>query len=126
MKRKTSFGDFVLDQLAELGEVDGRAMFGGVGLYRRHVFFGIVYKDRLYFLTNASTREDYVARGMRPFRPSARQTLGNYYEVPAEIVEDRHHLAVWARKAVACQSTRTRRGGGCAGAGSGARESAAP
>jgi DNA transformation protein len=36
---------------------------------------------------------------MEPFSPSAKQTLKNYYEVPAEILEDEEQLAEWARKA---------------------------
>lgn len=36
---------------------------------------------------------------MPPFRPNARQTLKNYREVPAEVLEDADELAAWARKA---------------------------
>ena len=43
-----SYRQFVLDQFEELGEVAPRAMFGGVGLYRRGVFFGIIARDVLY------------------------------------------------------------------------------
>ena len=37
---------------------------------------------------------------MKPFQPNSKQTLKNYYEVPAEILEDEDQLADWARKAV--------------------------
>ena len=50
-------------------------MFGGTGLYAGKTFFAIVFAGRLYFKTDESTRTEYEARGMRPFRPSARQTL---------------------------------------------------
>ncbi len=99
--RRGTFADFVVDQLGDLGAVESRAMFGGLGLYSRHTFFGIVFKERLYFLTDKSSRAAYVAKGMRPFQPRARQTLGNYFEVPADIVEDRYQLALWARTAIA-------------------------
>ena len=36
---------------------------------------------------------------MKPFRPSEKQTLKNYYEVPADVIEDRSELASWASKA---------------------------
>jgi DNA transformation protein len=37
---------------------------------------------------------------MKPFKPSAKQTLKNYYEVPAEVVEDADELMLWSEEAV--------------------------
>jgi hypothetical protein len=36
---------------------------------------------------------------MKPFRPSDKQTLKNYYEVPPDILEDEDKLIFWAGKA---------------------------
>ena len=94
--------DFVLEQLGELGPVSSRAMFGGHGLYLGDQFFAVVHRDRLYFKTDEASCRDYEARGSEPFRPSARQTLKTYWEVPAEVVEDREAAVEWAREAVAC------------------------
>lgn len=76
-------------------------MFGGHGLYRNGTFFAIVYRGRLYFRTSAATQPEYQARGMQRFRPSARQTLRSYYEVPADVLEDPAEVARWARSAAA-------------------------
>ena len=95
-----SFRDFIQDQLQELGGVGFRRMFGGYGLYRGGVFFGILHKDRLYFHTDDTSRQAYVDHGMQPFRPNMKQTLKNYYEVPPEIVEDSETLVAWAREAM--------------------------
>jgi DNA transformation protein len=97
--RNDSFKDFVLDQLTDLRGVTCRAMFGGYGLYRREVFFGIIHKGRLYFKTDEATRKDYNERGMKPFRPNAKQTLKSYYEVPVDIIEDQEQLTAWAERA---------------------------
>lgn len=94
-----SFKDFVLDQLDGLRGVTCRSMFGGYGLYRGEVFFGIIHKGRLYFKTDDAGREAYRQRGMKPFRPNAKQTLKTYYEVPVEIVEDQEQLTEWAMQA---------------------------
>ena len=102
--KNDSFKDFVLDQLDGLRGVTCRAMFGGYGLYRGEVFFGIIHKGRLYFKTDDAGRETYRARGMKPFRPSAKQTLKTYYEVPVEIVEDTDQLIAWARQAARLSS----------------------
>lgn len=75
-------------------------MFGGHGLYQGEVFFGIIHKGRLYFKTDQASRAAYVQRGMKPFRPNAKQTLKTYYEVPVEIIEDDEQLTTWAGRAV--------------------------
>lgn len=94
-----TFKDFVLDQLREMPELTGRSMFGGYGLYHRASFFGIIHKGRLFFKTTVVSQPAYASRGMSPFRPSARQTLTQYYEVPIEVLEDRTDLTVWAHTA---------------------------
>jgi DNA transformation protein len=98
-----SFQDFILDQLDGLGHVVCQRMFGGHGLYRDDVFFGVLSKGRLYFKIDDATRPEYERRGMEPFRPSEKQTLSSYYEVPVDVLEDRDALVEWARKAVAVQ-----------------------
>ena len=37
---------------------------------------------------------------MKPFRPSAKQTLKSYYEVPADVLENSDQLAAWAQEAI--------------------------
>jgi len=95
--RADSFRDYVLEQLGP--DVECRAMFGGHGLYRDGAFFGILYKGRFYLRTSPRTRKAYVERGMQRFRPNARQTLKSYYEVPADVLEDRDELRRWAERA---------------------------
>ena len=99
-KKDDSFKDFIIDQLCGLEGVTDRAMFGGHGLYRGGTFFGIIFKGRLYFKTNNSTRTGYVERGMKAFRPTPGQTLKNYYEVPADVIEEPDQLVDWAEAAI--------------------------
>jgi DNA transformation protein len=99
VSKSPSFKDFVEDQLAGLRGLRFKAMFGGYGLYRDETFFAIVFRDRLYFKTDETTRADYEDRGMTCFRPSRKQALKNYLEVPAEILEDRDELIAWAERA---------------------------
>lgn len=93
------FKDFVLDQLHDLRGVSCRAMFGGYGLYRERVFFGIIHKGRLYFKVTPDTLSQYTIQGMLPFRPNAKQTLRTYYEVPVDVIEDSARLSAWAQQA---------------------------
>jgi DNA transformation protein len=98
--KSDSFKEFILDQLRDLGGVKSRAMFGGYGLYQDGAFFGIIFKGRLYFKTDATTVKEYTQRAMKPFRPNTRQTLKTYYEVPVDVIEDPDQLIEWAKKAV--------------------------
>jgi DNA transformation protein len=103
MPNSNSFKDFVGDQLAGLRGLRFKSMFGGYGVYVGNEFFAILYKDRLYFKTDDETRPDFESRGMKCFRPSAKQTLKNYFEVPADIIEDRDQLIAWAERSSQCE-----------------------
>ena len=100
------FRDFVLDQLSELPGLTQRAMFGGYGLYQRETFFGIIHKGKLFFKIDETTVGEYRKRKMKPFRPTAKQTLVSYYQVPVDVVEDPDDLCVWAKRAVQSQLKR--------------------
>lgn len=95
------YREFVLDQLSGLGDVTAKAMFGGVGLYWRDLFFAIIARDVLYFKTDPDTVGDYEQAGMGAFRPYAdRPGPMRYHEVPTGVLEDPEELLVWARRAV--------------------------
>lgn len=102
-KKDAGFQQFILDQLRGMPGVTCRAMFGGYGLYQNAEFFGIIHQSRLYFKTRDLTKARYVQQGMSPFRPHPSQTLKNYYEVPADVIEDPDALITWAQEAVGCK-----------------------
>ena len=102
MRVSDGFKSFVLDQLEGLGNVTPRSMFGGVGLYRAGVFFGILAADVLYLKVDDGNRPDYEEAGSRPFRPYAdRSGTMQYWAVPLDVLESAPELVAWARKAVA-------------------------
>ena len=104
-----SFAAYVLDQLSPLEGLGCRAMFGGHGLYLGPTFFGILFRGRLYFKTNEATAADYARCGMRPFQPGDKQVLRTYYEVPADVIENRHELVAWAETAARCAGANAKR-----------------
>jgi DNA transformation protein len=101
-QKDESFKDFVLDQLRDLDDVESRRMFGGYGLYRDETFFGILHRGRVYFKIDETTVKEYRKRKMKAFRPNAKQTLKNYYQVPVEVIEDGEQLVEWAKRAILC------------------------
>jgi DNA transformation protein len=77
-------------------------MFGGVGIYAGRLFFALIADDTLYFKVDGSTRADFEARGMGPFRPYGEDgEVMQYYQVPEELLEDPETLRPWAERAIA-------------------------
>lgn len=103
------YRDWVIEQLREAGTVTGRAMFGGYGIYLDGAIVGLIADDILYLKVDDSNRPDFEEAGMGPFRPfKDGSEVMQYYEVPADVLEDRQRLAQWARRAEAV----SRRSGG--------------
>lgn len=101
MPVSAEFQDYVLEQLADIGTIMPKKMFGGVGLYQRKIFFGILFNNNLYLKVDDSNRQDYEKEGMPPFQPFAgRPMTMQYYEVPAEVLEDKAQLGIWAQTAI--------------------------
>jgi DNA transformation protein len=96
-----AFKEFVLDQLADLGGVEPRTMFGCYGLYSRGVFFAILAGDVLYLKVDDETRREYERAGSAPFKPFPKRPASrNYYAVPASVLENAAELTRWARRAI--------------------------
>jgi len=103
MSVSSDFTGFVIEQLEPCGRVTSRRMFGGVGLYAGGLFFGLIASDTLYFKVDDSNRADYEQRGSKPFQPFADKPefSMNYYDVPADLLDDAEELSRWARKSLA-------------------------
>ena len=98
-----SFRTLVLDQLGRtVPRIRARNMFGGVGIYAGELFFALIADDTLYFKVDDSNRPDFEARGMGPFLPFGdERDKMQYYEVPADLLDDPEQLRPWAERAIA-------------------------
>ena len=94
---------YILEQIEGLGDLRSRRMFGGVGLYRGELFFGLIDDDTLFFKSDSTNSAEYIARKMPRFMPfpDRPEAVMAYYQVPADIIEDAESLVAWARKSVA-------------------------
>ena len=103
MTVSSTFRTFIVDQLGRVvPQLRARSMFGGVGIYAGDLFFALIDDDTLYFKVDDSNRADFEARGMGPFRPYGDDgEVMQYYEVPADLLEDPEALRPWVEKAVA-------------------------
>lgn len=106
------FRTFVLEQLARVAPgIRARSMFGGLGIYSNEMFFALIDDDVLYFKVDDTNRPDFEALGLQPFRPFGEDgEVMQYYEMPADIIEDADALQPWVSKAIAVASRKKRAG----------------
>lgn len=109
VKRRDGLRDWLEERFASLPQLDVRRLFSGFGLYSEDVIFGIHFRGRIYFKVDAASAGDFLARGAEPFSPRPGQTLGRYYEVPLDVVDDDDELITWARRAIVAAQTPTAR-----------------
>jgi DNA transformation protein len=111
MSVSPSFRGFVLEQLRHTTPgIRARSMFGGVGIYAADLFFALLNDDTLYFKVDDTTRPQFEERGMEPFRPYGEAgEVMQYYEVPADVLEDPESLRGWVEAAIAV-ARRVKRG----------------
>jgi DNA transformation protein len=102
MRRRSDFVEFVAEQMAFVGGLQIRAMFGGYGIYQEDCMFALIVDDRLYFKADATTRARFEADGLSPFTYVARgkQVTLQYFEAPPEVFEDQDAMRTWVRMAV--------------------------
>ena len=79
-----------------------RRIFGGSGIYRDSVMFGLIASDILYLRTGDGNRAGFEQSGMSAFtyRHKNNKDLVTmaYSEVPADILYDPDALAEWSIK----------------------------
>ena len=98
---KSDFVDYVVqDLLSELSGVRARSMFGGWGIYKDDAIFAIIVEDQLYFKVDDTNKSTYQQHGSKPFtyRSRGKSISMSYWEVPAEVIEDREEIKRWAEE----------------------------
>ncbi|HEX4970708.1 MAG TPA: TfoX/Sxy family protein [Steroidobacteraceae bacterium] len=103
MRVKSELANYVEEQLAFLGRISTKSIFGGIGIFVDERLLGIVMDDKLYLHTDASNLRAYQDRGMPQFKPypNAFDLTTDHHQVPAEIVDDPVLLKQWGEQALA-------------------------
>ena len=102
MAVSASFRAYLLEQLGAVRPLTTRPMFGGLTFFAEGRAFALVADEVLYFKVDATNRPDFEAAGMGPFLPFGDpEKPMQYYELPAEVLEDPDLLAVWMARAIA-------------------------
>lgn len=104
MTAGASLEEHLKEQLAPLGLITIRRMFGGAGVYADGQIFALLSDDRIYFKADDGNRADFAAAGLGPFtyaRGDGEAMLASYWQAPERLLDDNDEMLQWARKAVA-------------------------
>lgn len=101
------YSDFALyiqdDVFAGLEGITFKSMFGGYGLYKNGVIFGLIADDELYFKTDDSFAQEFEKKGGRQFiytHKKGKVTTMPYWTVPDEVLSDSQKLESWIDRSV--------------------------
>jgi DNA transformation protein len=94
---------FYRDVFAPWGLVTVRKMFGGLGLYRDDIMFGLVANGVLYLRVDEHTKPAFEGAGGRPFMYAyeARSIVMPYWTPPTAVFEDDDEVRAWSDLAFA-------------------------
>jgi len=96
MLTRNPYIEFLVEQMAPLGDITSRAMFGGHCLYCDGVVFALVGSGAMFLKADDVNRPAFEGRGLKPFKPFEDQdVLMSYYEAPPEIFEDSDAMRTW-------------------------------
>jgi DNA transformation protein len=97
------FGEFLVEQLAPVGSITLRRMFGGIGVFCDGLMFGIVADEVLFLKVDDTNRAAYEADGLEPltYEAKGRTIALGYWQIPERLLDDPDELVDWARAALA-------------------------
>src|SRR5207302_3059725 len=104
MDASDSFGEFVREQLAPLGRVTMRRMFGKTGVFCNGVMLGMVTDNTLYFRVDDDNREAFKeAAAFAPLNYTKKgSTIDlSFWRAPERLFDDTDEFVTWARAALA-------------------------
>ncbi len=99
MAASKQFVSFAQEQMAGLGQVHVKRMFGGAGLFRHGLMFALVADDVLYFKSDDHSSQAFDAEGLAPFTYSTRhgdKVLTSYRRAPERSLDDPEEMLHWA------------------------------
>ena len=104
MVASDSFAEFLREQLASLGHVTMRRMFGKTGVFCDGLMFAMVTDDTLYFRVDEHNRADF--KEAASFPPLNYQKKGSsidlsFWRAPERLLDEPDEFVTWARTALA-------------------------
>lgn len=111
---RSDFHEYVVnDVFADIDGITSRAMFGGYGLYKDGIIFGIIADDVLYLKVDDTNQKDYESFGSNPFvykGKNAKKITMSYWVIPETVLEDREHIEALVLTSFKINEKKKRRG----------------
>src|SRR5271155_5837228 len=104
MVASDSFAEFLREQLAPLGRVTMRRMFGKTGVFCNGLMFGLVTNDTLYFRVDDHNRAVFKEAASVPplnYEKKGRTIDLSFWLAPERLLDEPDELVTWARAALA-------------------------
>jgi len=104
MVASDSFAEFLREQLAPLGRVTMRRMFGKTGVFCDGLMFGMVTDNTLYFRVDDHNRAAFKEAEVFPplsYEKKGRSIDLSFWRAPERLFDEPDELVTWARAAVA-------------------------
>ncbi len=104
MVASDSFSEFLREQLAPLGHISMRRMFGKTGVFCHGVMFGIVSDNTLYFRVDDGNRVAFGEAASSPplnYEKQGRMIDLSFWRAPARLFDQPDELIAWAHLALA-------------------------
>ena len=104
MVASDSFAAFLREELAPLGRVTLRRMFGKTGVFCDGLMFAMVTQDVLYFRVDEHNRGAFEEAGAFPplnYEKGGRTIDLSFWRAPERLFDEPDELVNWARTALA-------------------------
>ena len=104
MVASETYAEFLREQLAPLGRVTLRRMFGKSGVFCDGVMLGMVTENTLYFRVDDQNREIFrEAEAFPPLNYAKRGEIIDlaFWRVPERLFDEPDEFIIWARAALA-------------------------
>lgn len=104
MVASASFADFLREQLAPLGRVTARRMFGKTGMFCDGVMFAMVTDDVLFFRVDEHNQAAFEEASASPplnYEKGGRTIDLSFWRAPERLLDEADELVAWARTALA-------------------------
>jgi len=104
MVASDGFAEFLREQLAPLGRVTMRRMFGKTGVFCNGLMFGMVTNDTLYFRVDDHNRAVFKEAESSPplnYEKKGRTIDLSFWRAPERLLDEPDELVTWARAALA-------------------------
>ena len=104
MVASDGFAEFLREQLAPLGGVTLRRMFGKTGVFCDGVMLGMVTEDMLYFRVDDGNRAAFKEAEAFPplnYAKQGRIIDLSFWRAPERLLDEPDELVAWARLALA-------------------------